>query len=191
MSMVSQGPGWWLASDGFWYAPERHPDYVANDIDTRTPTAVGAHQGTGSAHAPHYSLYAPSPEPSTARQPPQGVVTVARHGVDDVYSLRTSETSESFQEPVGAVGTDDPDRPRWCRCHRLLTSLTRQLDRRRLTQHGHDTRHVRRSGRRLSACRHHHSIARADGHVRGRQRRPIGSAGHQLIGRDSDDGPRC
>jgi hypothetical protein len=28
MSDMSQGPEWWLASDGRWYAPERHPDYV-------------------------------------------------------------------------------------------------------------------------------------------------------------------
>ena len=27
MSDVSQGPGWWQASDGKWYAPELHPDY--------------------------------------------------------------------------------------------------------------------------------------------------------------------
>jgi hypothetical protein len=26
MSDVSHGPGWWLAVDGKWYAPERHPD---------------------------------------------------------------------------------------------------------------------------------------------------------------------
>jgi hypothetical protein len=25
MSDVSQGPGWWQASDGKWYAPEQHP----------------------------------------------------------------------------------------------------------------------------------------------------------------------
>jgi len=25
MSEVSQGPGWWQASDGKWYAPEQHP----------------------------------------------------------------------------------------------------------------------------------------------------------------------
>jgi hypothetical protein len=29
MSDVSQGPGWWRASDDKWYAPERHPDDVA------------------------------------------------------------------------------------------------------------------------------------------------------------------
>lgn len=28
MSDVSQGPGWWTASDGKWYPPELHPNYV-------------------------------------------------------------------------------------------------------------------------------------------------------------------
>ncbi len=28
MSDQSQGPGWWQASDGKWYAPERHPNFV-------------------------------------------------------------------------------------------------------------------------------------------------------------------
>lgn len=28
MSDLSQGDGWWLASDGKWYAPELHPEYV-------------------------------------------------------------------------------------------------------------------------------------------------------------------
>jgi CRP/FNR family transcriptional regulator, cyclic AMP receptor protein len=28
MSDVSQGPGWWLASDGKWYPPELHPNYA-------------------------------------------------------------------------------------------------------------------------------------------------------------------
>ena len=28
MSDTSQGPGWWVASDGKWYKPESHPDYV-------------------------------------------------------------------------------------------------------------------------------------------------------------------
>ena len=27
MSDTSQGDGWWIASDGKWYAPEQHPDY--------------------------------------------------------------------------------------------------------------------------------------------------------------------
>jgi hypothetical protein len=28
MTDTSQGPGWWLASDGRWYPPEAHPNYV-------------------------------------------------------------------------------------------------------------------------------------------------------------------
>lgn len=27
MSAQSQGPGWWVASDGKWYPPESHPDF--------------------------------------------------------------------------------------------------------------------------------------------------------------------
>ena len=27
MSDVSQGPGWWIASDGKWYPPQQHPDH--------------------------------------------------------------------------------------------------------------------------------------------------------------------
>jgi len=29
VSDVSQGPNWWVASDGKWYPPEQHPNYVA------------------------------------------------------------------------------------------------------------------------------------------------------------------
>lgn len=30
MSQESQGSGWWQASDGMWYAPEDHPQYLAS-----------------------------------------------------------------------------------------------------------------------------------------------------------------
>ncbi len=83
MSMVSQGQGWWLASDGFWYAPERHPDNVADDIDIRAASAVNVHQGNGSWLVPDGSVY--SPAVSTAGQPPQSVATAPRRAVDDVY----------------------------------------------------------------------------------------------------------
>ena len=32
MSDVSQGPGWWHATDGKWYPPERHPSYQAPQV---------------------------------------------------------------------------------------------------------------------------------------------------------------
>lgn len=37
MSDTSQGPGWWQASDGKWYAPELHPDRLT--ATTRAPAA--------------------------------------------------------------------------------------------------------------------------------------------------------
>ncbi|HLN15822.1 MAG TPA: hypothetical protein VK277_03610 [Acidimicrobiales bacterium] len=48
MSDVSQGPGWWLASDGKWYPPEAQP----GPAPTSTGTAVddpstGVHAATG------------------------------------------------------------------------------------------------------------------------------------------------
>ncbi|HMD46911.1 MAG TPA: hypothetical protein VKG43_12165 [Acidimicrobiales bacterium] len=52
MSDVSQGPGWWLASDGKWYPPEAQPGPAptapAASSDAMTTTAVG---GAGAAAA--------------------------------------------------------------------------------------------------------------------------------------------
>ncbi len=39
MSEMSQGPGWWLATDGKWYPPEEHPGQV-------TPAAASAPPAT-------------------------------------------------------------------------------------------------------------------------------------------------
>ena len=38
MSDVSQGAGWWQATDGRWYPPETHPEYHAPQPD---PSAMG------------------------------------------------------------------------------------------------------------------------------------------------------
>jgi hypothetical protein len=43
MSDTTQGPGWWLASDGKWYPPELHPNYTpppsptTSDVTERPP----------------------------------------------------------------------------------------------------------------------------------------------------------
>jgi hypothetical protein len=47
MSEVSQGPGWWQASDGKWYAPDLHPDYRASapvDQPAVSTPAIGSGQ---------------------------------------------------------------------------------------------------------------------------------------------------
>jgi len=53
MSDVSQGPGWWQASDGKWYAPEQAPGYVPPP----PPPPMAA-------PAPDPSLAAPEPKKS-------------------------------------------------------------------------------------------------------------------------------
>ena len=58
MSDVSHGPGWWQASDGKWYQPESHPNYVPPPTPppapitspgwTQPPVGAASHQsGTG------------------------------------------------------------------------------------------------------------------------------------------------
>ncbi|MHB1582152.1 MAG: hypothetical protein ACYC0E_00180 [Acidimicrobiales bacterium] len=50
MSDVSQGPGWWLASDGRWYPPETHPQYRAAATTVAEPgAATGSDPAAGSA----------------------------------------------------------------------------------------------------------------------------------------------
>lgn len=51
MSDVSQGPGWWLASDGKWYPPSASPGSVAPQPGPDTSFLPG-HPGAGSAASP-------------------------------------------------------------------------------------------------------------------------------------------
>ena len=41
MSDTSQGPGWWLASDGRWYPPEAVPGPLPQASETQSPLAPG------------------------------------------------------------------------------------------------------------------------------------------------------
>jgi hypothetical protein len=42
VSDVSQGPGWWLASDGKWYSPEQKPGPVAPDLPPMETPGTGS-----------------------------------------------------------------------------------------------------------------------------------------------------
>jgi cation transport ATPase len=46
MSDVSNGPGWWQASDGKWYPPEQQPGYQAS---SRPPSASSTQGSSGRA----------------------------------------------------------------------------------------------------------------------------------------------
>lgn len=82
MSDTSQGPGWWKASDGKWYAPEQHPDARASD-ESGDPTEPVPSQPTdqvpqqpppGAAPPPGSpppgAAPPPGPPPSSATPPP-------------------------------------------------------------------------------------------------------------------------
>lgn len=77
MSDVSQGEGWWLASDGKWYPPETHPQYVAPSALVDPASSLEPEQPTGSLDFgnwgslpadPQLVQTAPPPEPMFAPQ---------------------------------------------------------------------------------------------------------------------------
>ncbi|HTU38278.1 MAG TPA: RDD family protein [Acidimicrobiales bacterium] len=73
---MSQGPGWWIASDGRWYPPELHPSAQAPPSSQPQGAAPGASaQTTGVAGYPAASsvLYPPGYGPPPGFAPPPGV----------------------------------------------------------------------------------------------------------------------
>jgi Domain of unknown function (DUF4190) len=81
MSDTQQGAGWWQASDGKWYPPEQHPDYVAEGapseappsaIPAAAPPPAYAAPATGYG-APGYAAPPPvAPPPGGYAYPPSG-----------------------------------------------------------------------------------------------------------------------
>ena len=65
MSDLSQGPGWWQASDGKWYPPEQHPSYVPPSAPPPAPGAFTPPPGP----APSYSQPATAPPYGQAAPP--------------------------------------------------------------------------------------------------------------------------
>ncbi len=84
MSDISQGDGWWIASDGKWYAPEQHPNYVA-PVAPAPPQA--APQPTIIESAAPAQVQGP---PTTAYQTGEGVEML---DVSQGAPPATSETS--------------------------------------------------------------------------------------------------
>lgn len=74
MSDQSQGPGWWVASDGKWYAPELHPDAVAapappppRPAPPTGPSTTGAAYSAPSGSPPPGGAFAgPTPAPTAS-----------------------------------------------------------------------------------------------------------------------------
>ena len=87
MSDVSQGPGWWQASDGKWYPPEATPQYPTPSEAVDQTTAVDSGQAM------------PNPESGTSIPAVSSVCTNG-HGLRDVNLFCTVCGSPRSQVPV-------------------------------------------------------------------------------------------
>ncbi len=89
MSDTSPGAGWWLASDGKWYAPELHPDYVAEPVASRFDAQ------------PHHAASIDSPDfAAPATLPPDG--HIVERSTSDLASGGTP-TETSRRAPILGV----------------------------------------------------------------------------------------
>ena len=69
MSDTSQGPGWWQASDGKWYRPESHPDYVPPAPPPPPPPPLVASTPIPSVVTPEASGRKKKPAKAAAKRP--------------------------------------------------------------------------------------------------------------------------
>lgn len=79
MSDTSQGPGWWQASDGKWYAPQPSATPQADSVPPQPATVAPAlgsdtSQGPGWWQASDGRWYAPQPQQAPASAPVVGDV---------------------------------------------------------------------------------------------------------------------
>ena len=99
MASSPQGPGWWQASDGQWYAPEQHPDY-------RPPQPQYPQQPP----APQQQPYRPPTQP--AYQQPQPQYPYQQPGYGQPHSGQPPYGQPPYgQPPYGqpAYGQSVPD----------------------------------------------------------------------------------
>lgn len=87
MSDTSQGEGWWVATDGKWYAPELHPNYVPPAAPAPDPSATMIDQAsTGQVHdhsqGPPATAHQAAPQQVQHQQAPANAAppqTTAQH----------------------------------------------------------------------------------------------------------------
>jgi hypothetical protein len=106
MSDVSQGPGWWLASDNKWYPPELSPGW-SQATDGPVPTADTQIQGVPEGQIPW------NPAPTVPRSHPGGSPDIVWTGTDVNPSATSippdapgsTSSGRSKRRPIAALGT--------------------------------------------------------------------------------------
>lgn len=91
MSDVFEGPGWWMASDGKWYPPERHPDAsyrerFAGPVETPTLPAVDSPDPEASETPDSHARTESTPEPEPEPEPEQS----------ETYTIEIEESAGQF-----------------------------------------------------------------------------------------------
>lgn len=95
MSDVSQGPGWWIASDGKWYPPELHPSVQSQTQVAATAGARGYAAVGGSQHHSHVGPQFPN------------MFEAALHGSPMADAVSVIETGADNHRPVPSRGYGD------------------------------------------------------------------------------------
>ncbi len=103
MSDISQGPGWWQASDGKWYAPELYPkDWKPEPQPTAADTATsGASSEAEAAHAR-------SAAAAQAEADAQAQAAAAQAEADAQAQAAATEAAAQATAPVHPTWEADP-----------------------------------------------------------------------------------
>ncbi len=108
MSDTSQGEGWWVATDGKWYAPELHPNYVPPAAPIPDPSATVIDQapsGQGLSQSPPATNHQAGPQQQVA-QPGQQAPQHAQLGAAPPQTTAQSGATHAGQAQVGAQGPE-------------------------------------------------------------------------------------
>jgi hypothetical protein len=119
MSDVPGGDGWWMASDGKWYAPELHPDHQVPPTPPVPSTTIDAPPASGWWKASDGEWYPPERHPNyvAPRVAPatdtNRAVTVTHDGDDLLPSTTEADATSSPPEPepasASSAAVSDPD----------------------------------------------------------------------------------
>ena len=105
MSDTSQGPGWWQASDGKWYAPELYP----KDWPKPNPIAESGAEATPTTSAATESVPVAEPEPSTPPVAEPVAEQPAAAPTESMPVVDTPATPPATPDPVVETpATPDP-----------------------------------------------------------------------------------
>ncbi len=102
MSDTSQGEGWWIASDGRWYAPELHPDRQRLAPEVAITSAAVTDIGADATHTAHTEPETDSGLPLAAKLGLVGLVAIAALGFL-AFRLVTGSNAGGADQPQLAV----------------------------------------------------------------------------------------